>query len=50
MKHNQKTSISPEGLLEFSDGSRWYQLALASDCNIDGDIYELLNVLNQEIL
>ena len=42
--------MKPNGRPEFSDGVNWYTLALQNDLEVDGDIYALLQALNDEVL
>ena len=50
MKNNKNISLSPKGRPEISDGLNWYSLALEGDCEVDEDVYALLNAVNTEVL
>lgn len=38
------------GKPEFNDGLNWFTLATQDDIEIDGDVYALLQALNDEVL
>lgn len=50
MKNNNKNSLHPQGRPEVSDGLNCYSLALEGDCEVDEDVYALLNAVNTEVL